>query len=242
MPDYRLSHCADGRGKLYDQRFSRNRTGFYWHNFELNLLRELFFDLSRNYKGPVLDFACGTGRITSLLNDYFSPVTGIDVSATMLEEARVRLPEVRFIQTDLTRNSADIGKFKLISAFRFFLNAQESLRQEVLLRLHSTLEPGGLLLVNNHLRQASVNGSILHILRKFGLTRRNYLSDSHIENLLESHGFCIVKSISFCRIPGFDRFPPVSSGLWCKMEKLLSGNLPIHSLCEQKIYLCQKQF
>jgi SAM-dependent methyltransferase len=38
--------------------------------------------------GSALDFGCGAGRLTQALADHFARVTGIDISSTMIENAR----------------------------------------------------------------------------------------------------------------------------------------------------------
>lgn len=40
------------------------------------------------FRGVALDFGCGIGRLTVALADYFDQVTGIDISAKMIEKAK----------------------------------------------------------------------------------------------------------------------------------------------------------
>jgi SAM-dependent methyltransferase len=53
--------------------------------------------------GTVLDAACGTGRWASYLVDRGHVVTGVDQSPAMLDVARAKLPEARFLEGELTR-------------------------------------------------------------------------------------------------------------------------------------------
>lgn len=39
-------------------------------------------------RGAALDFGCGVGRLTAALSGYFDSVTGVDISASMLDKAR----------------------------------------------------------------------------------------------------------------------------------------------------------
>lgn len=239
MSDYRLSHQQPNRGLIYDCRFNQNRTRFYWRNFEEPFLENLFRKLAEKNSGEVLDFACGTGRISKILNKYFDDITGIDVSEEMLKEAIRVLPGAKFVCADITR--AHISKkFKIIVAFRFFLNAQQELREEVCEKLSDMLEPGGILVANNHLRAESVNGRIISCARKLGLTRRNCLADENFENMLHRHGFSFERVFSFCRIPGAHKFPPVFPGLWLRLEKMLGRWSIFEKLAEQRIYICYK--
>jgi SAM-dependent methyltransferase len=63
-------------------------------------LREL---LERLKKGRVLDAACGTGRHTAFLVERGHDVTGLDATPAMLDLAKERVPEARFVRGDLRR-------------------------------------------------------------------------------------------------------------------------------------------
>jgi hypothetical protein len=69
----------------------------------------------------------------------------------MLDVARRKLRRTELIGGDLTSEDALAGQsFDLITAFRFFANAEDGLREAVLKRLAEHLAPGGYLLFNNH--------------------------------------------------------------------------------------------
>ncbi|GAA4786719.1 hypothetical protein GCM10023200_21030 [Actinomycetospora chlora] len=53
--------------------------------------------------GEVLDAACGTGRWSAYLAGRGHAVTGVDRSPAMLDRARTKLPDARFLDGDLTR-------------------------------------------------------------------------------------------------------------------------------------------
>ena len=52
--------------------------------------------------GPILELGCGTGRVTGALAGSGHAVIGVDASPNMLEQARRKHPDVRFIQADFT--------------------------------------------------------------------------------------------------------------------------------------------
>lgn len=240
MSDYRKRHLGKGRGLLYDKRFRGNRAGFYWQQFEKPFLQRFLPELAKEKNMRVLDFACGTGRITQLLNQHFPEVIGIDLSGDMLAEARRKLPRVRFIEHDLTVEPINLEPFDLITAFRFFLNAEKQLREETLAALLPMLRKGGYFLLNNHLRAESFNGMLARSGRYSGLFKRNFLSDTEFESFLESYAFRVKKVYSYCLLPGLDRFPPINQRLWLRLETMLARIPGIQRFAEQVIYLCQK--
>jgi SAM-dependent methyltransferase len=99
--------------------------------------------LAREAGGPVLEIACGTGRVAIPIAREGIPVTGLDIVAGMLERARIKsvgLP-ARWLVGD-ARTFALAEHFRLIfltgNAFQAFLtNAdQEALLQRVQAHLH----------------------------------------------------------------------------------------------------------
>ena len=57
--------------------------------------------------GEVLDAACGTGRWASYLAGRGHVVTGVDQSSAMVDRARAKLPDARFLHGELTRLPLD---------------------------------------------------------------------------------------------------------------------------------------
>lgn len=97
-----------------------------------------------------LDFACGTGRVTSVVAPHANVSYGIDVSESMLSSAREKCDSTQFLLADITDSIPDVGPVDLITAFRFFGNAQDELRRSALSALARLVKPNGLLLINNH--------------------------------------------------------------------------------------------
>ncbi|GAB4268925.1 MAG: hypothetical protein Kow0029_04610 [Candidatus Rifleibacteriota bacterium] len=240
MKDYRNSHTSPGYGKKYDIAFAEKRTGFYWQFYEKPFLEKTFAKLSKQRPGPLLDFACGTGRICSVASQYFSDITGLDISEEMLEQARSNLPGIRFIKADATRDMIELNRFTIITAFRFILNAQPELRSEALTWIYRQLIDDGLLIINNHLRVESIKGAITKFLNKAGLSRKNALSDYEFEELLKNHGFKAEKVFSFTLVPGWHGFPPINPEKQKRLEKFFSRLPFICNLHEQCIYICRK--
>ena len=86
---------ADWQPDLYT-RFERQRT---------QPARDLLARCTPDAAGPlsIVDLGCGPGNSTALLTERFpdAEVTGVDTSPAMLEAARRRLPQARFVEGDI---------------------------------------------------------------------------------------------------------------------------------------------
>lgn len=119
---------------------------------------EFYKGLAMDSGGPVLELACGTGRVAWPIAEAGVEVVGLDLSEAMLAAARrkgERFPEeVQARASFVGGNMADFDlgrKFRLVViAFRSFqsLLAPEEERA-CLERIRRHLEPGGLLVIDN---------------------------------------------------------------------------------------------
>lgn len=97
-------------------------------------------------KGRALDVGCGSGgRIIDALLDAGFHVTGIDVSASMLERARRRHPGSRFVAGDICEWQPD-ERYDLIVAWDSIFHAPHAEQRRVVAKLCDALTSGGVLL------------------------------------------------------------------------------------------------
>jgi len=99
-----------------------------------------------------LDFACGTGRIIGFLEDKVDEATGIEISQQMIDVARTKVNHATLIRSDITSEPwPQDKKYDLITAFRFILNAEPSLRLSAFKVLASRLkDKDSRIVFNNH--------------------------------------------------------------------------------------------
>lgn len=102
--DYRSSHLA--KGEAYDSFLARSSFDAYMAARERDLITKIVGAYFPNRIPRYLDFACGTGRVTSVVAPSAVASFGIDVSGTMIDEARRKLPGTTFLVTDITRQRA----------------------------------------------------------------------------------------------------------------------------------------
>jgi ubiquinone/menaquinone biosynthesis C-methylase UbiE len=188
--DYRVSHLQ--RGGTYDATLAAAPFDAYMARREHQLLSRIVPALFGATKPRYLDFACGTGRVTASVAAFAAQATGVDISPSMLEEARRKCPSVRFVHADLTKDNVDLGPFDLITSFRFFGNAQPELRDSVLRTLNRLMAPRGHLIINSH-RNPHSFAALLHTATGGASTGMD-LTYSTLKSTLQKSGFEIARS------------------------------------------------
>ena len=194
--DYRTTHVGpESWAKDYDARLFAPGSfdAAIWEREQrlLDLIVQQHVPQRRSY----LDFACGTGRVLSYLERRFETSVGLDISPTMLGVARERVPGATLIEGDATRDPRALQgrQFDFITAFRFFLNAQPSLRDAAMAVLASALrDENSRLLFNVHGNRHSTRALVA---AKAQLTREQFSSMSLREcaDLAARHGLEIVE-------------------------------------------------
>lgn len=148
---YVTSHTAPGKGRSYDHIYQTDPWHVYMWSSERRVLSTILADFFAGRPAHLLDFACGTGRITAFLEDKVETSTALDVSESMLEVARAKLRRTDLRSCDMLKEDSFPGRrFNLITAFRFFVNAEPELRKAAARALAARLTADGLLVFNNH--------------------------------------------------------------------------------------------
>jgi len=137
-----MTKLADGSEVYWD--------GLHYDAFNQPCRDDLEFYLAEAGKarGPVLELACGTGRLTIPLKNKGIDITGLDCAAPMLARAAEKAAgagaKIRFVRGD-ARSFSLGGKFKLI--FMAFNSMQHLGRREEVEGLFASvarhLAPGG---------------------------------------------------------------------------------------------------
>jgi ubiquinone/menaquinone biosynthesis C-methylase UbiE len=94
-----------------------------------------------------LDFGCGVGRVTLPLAKYAVSVTGIDVSAAMLDEAQKNCDEQKITNVRLLKSDDQLStikeKFDFIHSFIVFQHIRTRRGEGIFRNLLTHLEDGG---------------------------------------------------------------------------------------------------
>jgi SAM-dependent methyltransferase len=130
------------RGDEYDARFARlEAQGGYLHG-EADLVTALLGEPP----ALVLDAGCGTGRVAIELARRGYDTVGIDVEPSMLEAARTKAPELKWILGDLARAELPTDHFDLVvAAGNVMIFLELGTEAAVISNLARTIAAGGLL-------------------------------------------------------------------------------------------------
>jgi predicted TPR repeat methyltransferase len=229
------------RGADYDQSFSPKVNPYramVWR-LEQRWLDRILKDHLGGRALSHLDFACGTGRILAHFHGRASSATGVDVSPSMMEVARRAAPEAELLEADLTQSDV-LGDrtFDLITAFRFFPNAEPELRQSVMAILARHLSPRGILIFNNHKNRNSLRRRISRLLKRE--VTRGTISHEEVEDLVTGAGLKMVQVIPLATLPVSENHPLLPVPIVEPVERWLSHLPGTSGLAQHLIYVCTR--
>ncbi|MHC4203209.1 MAG: class I SAM-dependent DNA methyltransferase [Planctomycetota bacterium] len=237
---YRNSHKYEAKGAEYEA-YYQNKS---WQRFLWSREQEIILKiLEKFFAGKdvhLLDFACGTGRITQLLENRVKTSTGVDVSGSMLTVAKEKLKRTELIEADITAdNVLKPGKYNLITAFRFFLNAEPELRSAAIKELAYLLDEDGYLVFNNHQNSGSpwIRLRYAHYRKKNPEGTFNVMSIEQMTKLVEGAGLEIIKvyPIGFFHPPKV----PVSFQINRAIDRVTSKFKFLNRFSESPIAVCR---
>lgn len=240
----RAFDSTDAASRYDDHEYSTSSHSTLLWNREQLLLRGIFEPLIPS-QPRVLDFACGTGRITCFLDGLGLDVTGCDISNSMVERAQARCPRTQFLVGDILDPKFPLAAtgFDAIVAFRFFLNADPPLRLAISRALMSLLAPGGILVANNHAATPSIKSLPRQLRRAHGRTiwrtSGNYLSKTDFRRLFEQAGFSREVEFGYGLLPG-TLLTTRSKAAFRRCERLLEGHAIEGALGANQLIVCRK--
>jgi SAM-dependent methyltransferase len=124
---------------------------FMAHCWESDHALRLANEVTRIRRGRALDFGCGIGRLSQRLAQQFDTVVGVDISPTMVEEAK-RLnrcgDRCQYLRADLDRFSD--AEFDFVLSVYVMQHIPSSLQAPILGDLTRVLRPDGVAVLQIH--------------------------------------------------------------------------------------------
>lgn len=243
MKNYSKSHDSLGYGEKYKATYEAGYYSLQWSFIEKPLLISILEKFKNEGSRSYLDFACGTGRIIGVGEKVFGNAVGVDISNEMAQHARTSCPTAEiYAPFDICENAV-LGNFDVITSFRFFLNAELSLRKLVLSNLALMQKPGQHLIVNIHVNSNSILG-FFYTLRNFTLNKKiaNVCSLDEMRIDLEGAGYKIIKVNYYSFFPRIGPYlPVVMSKVLIGIEKIINKiRFPWRSWAQSFIIIAEK--
>ncbi|NOY23993.1 MAG: class I SAM-dependent methyltransferase [Acidobacteria bacterium] len=137
---------AGGTPHWFENWFNEDYLALYRHRDMADANRQISLILSALQPMPsarILDLGCGEGRHSEILHRHGLNVTGIDLSAVLIERGKVQFPHLNLAVGDMRHIP---GKFDIIlslfTSFGYF--DEDSENMAVLRSVSQALNPGGI--------------------------------------------------------------------------------------------------
>ncbi len=219
---YREQFSRQEKASEYEANYQRRTYDTVLWEVEQSQLRRVIADLRTTHERiTYLDFAAGTGRVISFVESLVDEARGIEISESMAAIAREKLERGEMVVKDITAEPDDAepeAKYDLITAFRFILNAEPTLRRNAMRRLTARLrDESSIIVFNNHGALCSHKALLwpFHAIKRMGkgyLSEGNYLSHRQVQRIADEAGLeiigrfgCGVLSNKYMRFAGYEK-------------------------------------
>ncbi len=151
---------------------------------------------------PVWDLGCGPGQTTRYLTDLGVAISGLDLSAGLLEQARALHPGIHFQQGNLLALEFEDSAIAGAVAFYAIVHFTAGQVGEAFREIFRVLQPAGLFLLTFHIGEENIH--VEEFLGKRVDIEFSLFSKTFIAERIRSSGFEIVDLIERAPYPGVE--------------------------------------
>jgi len=200
--------------KIYDQfaeQYDNKRELFEIHD----IIKQYYSHLGIN-NGHLLDLGCGTGIPVAqfFVNKGWS-VTGVDFSQKMLSIAKINVPKIKTVHSDIRTINFKDNQFNAITLVYSFFHIPQNQHKEVLHKIYQCLTTEGKVLITYATKEYTGSEEFDGYKEFMGQQLYySHTSPNYFYNLLKETGFGIV----------LEEYQTISGEtfLWLTLEKLRS--------------------
>jgi ubiquinone/menaquinone biosynthesis C-methylase UbiE len=150
----------------------------------------------------ILEIGCGTGSLAVLMTQRGAQVTGIDISETMLSQARQTAPDANFLHMTVTElKNFEESAFDAVVSTLAFSELSTDERKLALKGIRHILKPNGKFILVDEVRPTGWLKSIFNlavrwplVVLTFALTQNTTHALSGLDAWLERNNFHVVQS------------------------------------------------
>lgn len=145
--------------KTYDAVAKEYAETFYGEHEKKPRDREVLHRFAREIVGkkPVWDFGCGPGQTTQYLADLGVEVSGLDLSAGLLEQARILHPGIPFRKANMLDLDFEDQSIAGVVAFYAIVHFSEDQVERAFREVFRVLQPEGTFLLTYHIGEEPVH-------------------------------------------------------------------------------------
>jgi SAM-dependent methyltransferase len=235
VSDYRASHLANA--DKYDDLFADHSYSALLWSLEKDALGTVLRSHLQHRHSSHLDIACGTGRVLQHLQPYFATSVGVDISEPMLQVARRK--SLKIVRADSSLELPFHRQFSVVTAFRFFLNAEPTLRLAVARAAAKSLEPTGIFVFNNHRNYSSLTYRILRAAKKDKAVLKCMKHEEVLE-LISASGLTLSNYFSLGLTPATQERMFLGATVTASIDRAAQRLLSRSLLCNDVVYVCRQ--
>lgn len=164
-------------------------------NYNRKSWKETLDFISTLNSGNILDLGCGNGNETAILCKKGLNVTALDISDELINEAKKKAPEAKFIKADIRTlpiENSSIDNALFIATFHHLKNNNDRLK--CLKELHRCIKPNGRVLMSVWTKKGMKGGKYL----SWGSSSKKryyyFFEKQELLNLVEMSGFKVINS------------------------------------------------